>query len=164
MNKMQVKAEPGKHDIVITREFDVPRALVYKAYTDPALVPQWWGPDKTSTEVEALEAKPGGIWRYVHRTEDSVFVFHGVFHSVIAPERLVNTIELDAAPGDVGLVVLTLEALEGDRTRLTEWSIYPTIESRDGIIASGMEYGAADSFDRLETLARTLAQAATADA
>src|SRR4051794_26599347 len=99
MNKMNVTAEPGKQDIVLTRTFNAPRALVFKAYTDPKLISQWWGPRKYETIVDKMEVKKGGLWRYINRGSDGQeFAFNGVYHEIAAPERLIYTYEFEGMP------------------------------------------------------------------
>lgn len=96
MTKHQMVAEPGKHDFLITREFNAPREMVFKAYTEPALIPLWWGLDSTTTIVDKMETKAGGEWRYVQREADgSEYGFHGVYHDITSPERLVYTFEFE---------------------------------------------------------------------
>ena len=150
-----ILAEPGKQEIVITREFDAPRELVFKAFTDPALIPQWWGPRYLSTEVDTLDARPGGQWRFINRTADgNEFAFHGVYHEMLAPERIIDTFEFEGLPetGHVTLETMTLEALPGGRTRLTTQSVFQSVADRDGMLQTGMEDGVNDSYDRLAEL------------
>lgn len=154
MYKMNVIAEPGKQEIIITRMFDAPPALVFRAHTDPEAIAQWWGPRKYSTRVDKLEARKGGIWRYLNIASDGAeFAFNGVFHEVVESERMVNTFEFEGLPGHIGLVTLTFEDQSG-RTLLTESSLFQSIEDRDGMLQSGMEEGAAESMDRLEEYLR----------
>ena len=88
MSDMKVVADPGTHEIVITRSFDGPRDLVFKAFTDPDAVRQWWGQANSETVVDQLEARPGGRWRFVEReAEGNEYGFHGVYHDLQAPER-----------------------------------------------------------------------------
>ena len=89
MGKMTLVAEPGQPVIVMTRTFDAPRALVYRAFTDPALIPRWWGPRRYTTTVDRMEVKMGGLWRFVQHGADGEFAFRGVYHQALAPERLV---------------------------------------------------------------------------
>lgn len=154
-NQMHVTAEPGKTDITITREFNAPRALVFETFTDPALVPQWWGPETTETIVEAMDVRAGGLWKYLHRSDGAEYTFFGVYHEITAPERIVNTYEFDGYPGVVGLIITTFEEKDG-KTLLTEWSIYPSVDVRDAVLQSGMEQGAAVLYNRLEALIDTL--------
>lgn len=154
-NKTTVTAEPGKQECVITREFDAPRELVFKAFTDPALVPQWWGPRRLATLVDKLDARAGGQWRFINRdTQGNEYGFHGVYHEVHAPERIIDTFEFEGLPeaGHVCLETLTLEALPGGRTRLTAQSVFQSVADRDGMLQSGMEEGLNDSYERLTAL------------
>lgn len=150
MGKLTLVAEPGKQELTMTRVFDAPRDLVFKAMTDPELIPLWWGPRNVKTTVDKMEAKPGGIWRFVHHSDDgSEYGFHGVYHDVVAPERYVYTFEFEGMPGHVLLETITLEEQDG-KTKLTDHAVFQTLEARDGMIQSGMEEGAAESMDRLE--------------
>lgn len=145
-------AEPGKQEIVMTREFDAPRELVFRAHTDPNLIAQWWGPRRFTTTVDRMDAQMGGIWRFVQRDADgNEYAFHGVYHEVASPERLVQTFEFEGMPGHVLLETMTLEEVEG-RTKLTARSVFQTVEDRDGMLQSDMEEGAAESWDRLAEL------------
>lgn len=152
MNKTQFIIEPGKQDIIITRAFNAPRQRVFAAYTDPTLIPQWWGPRKYTTTVDTMEVKKGGVWRYVQRDEHShEFAFTGVYHEITSPERLINTFEFEGLPSHVGLVITTFEE-QGGQTLLYEKSIYPSVEDRDGTVSSGMQGGAIETMDRFEEL------------
>jgi uncharacterized protein YndB with AHSA1/START domain len=157
MSSLQVVAEPGTHTVVLTREFNAPRELLYKAYTDPALIPRWWGFEGTLTTVHALEPKVGGRWHYAQSSAEgeSYGAHYGVFHETSAPEQLVYTYEFDGMPGHIGLVTTRFEAL-GDRTLVSEIMILPSVEDRDGLVATGMAEGADASWNRLEALAQSL--------
>ena len=155
MSDMKVVADPGTHEIAITRSFDAPRELVFKAFTDADAVRQWWGLNGTETIVDQLEARPGGRWRFVQRDGDgNEFGFHGVYHDLRAPERIVYTFEFEGMPGHVLLETLVFEDQDG-RTQMTDTSVFQSVADRDGMLQSGMESGAAESMDRLdEYLAR----------
>jgi uncharacterized protein YndB with AHSA1/START domain len=155
MSDMKVVADPGTHEIAITRSFDAPRELVFKAFTDADAVRQWWGLNSTETIVDQLEARPGGRWRFVQRDGDgNEFGFHGVYHDLQAPERIVYTFEYEGMPGHVLLETLVFEDQDG-RTQMTDTSVFQSVADRDGMLQSGMESGAAESMDRLdEYLAR----------
>jgi uncharacterized protein YndB with AHSA1/START domain len=156
MTKTKVMAEPGKHSIVLTREFNAPRELVFKAFTDPALVPKWWGLRSTTTTVDKLEVKRGGFWRMVQRDGDgNEFAFFGIYHQVTAPERLVYTFEFEGMPGHVLLETIDFEEYNG-KTRVIDSSVFQSVEARDGMLQSGMEQGANESMDQLEELLATL--------
>lgn len=158
-NETTVHAEPGKQEILIIREFDAPRELVFKVITDPKLIPEWWGPRSLSTEVDKMEVRPGGQWRYIHRdAEGNAFAFHGVYHEILAPERIIDTFEFEGLPetGHVTLETIKLEELPGGRTKLIAQSVFQSIEDRDGMLQSGMEGGVNDSYNRLEELLEKL--------
>ena len=150
MSDMKVVADPGTQEIVITRSFDAPRDLVFKAFTDPEAVRQWWGLESTETVVDQLEARPGGRWRYVQREGDGNEIgFHGVFHDLEAPERIVYTFEFEGMPGHVLLETIVLEDQDG-KTLMTDSSVFQSVADRDGMLQSGMESGAAESLGRLD--------------
>lgn len=156
MTKLNLSAEPGQHSIFMSREFYAPRELVFKALIDPHLIAKWWGPHGYATIVDQLDVRMGGIWRFVQRGADSSeYAFRGVFHEVTAPERLVYTFEWEGMPGHILLETVTLEDRDG-KTILTDSSVFQTVADRDGMIQSGMEQGARESWDRLEELLNTL--------
>jgi uncharacterized protein YndB with AHSA1/START domain len=158
-NKTNISAEPGKQEIIITREFDAPRELVFKACTDPRLIPQWWGPRYLSTEVDQMDVRAGGQWRFLNRdAEGNEYAFHGVYHEVLAPERIIDTFEFEGLPetGHVCLETMKLEELPGGRTRLTVQSLFQAVADRDGMLQSGMEAGVNDTYDRLAELLKQL--------
>jgi uncharacterized protein YndB with AHSA1/START domain len=158
-NTTTITAEPGKQEIVITREFDAPRELVFKAITDPQLIPQWWGPRYLSTEVDKMEVRAGGEWRFINRdARGNAYAFHGVYHEVLAPERIIDTFEFEGLPetGHVTLETMKLEALPGGRTRLTTQSVFQSVADRDGMLQGGMEAGVNDTYERLAELLKTL--------
>jgi uncharacterized protein YndB with AHSA1/START domain len=154
-NKTNITAEPGKQEIVVTREFDAPRELVFKAFTDPQLYVQWLGPRDLTMTLETFEPKTGGSWRYIHRDKaGNAYAFHGVNHEVTAPERIIGTFEFEGLPeqGHVTLETARFEALPGDRTKLTIQSVFQSVADRDGMLQSGMEEGMNDSYARLDEL------------
>jgi uncharacterized protein YndB with AHSA1/START domain len=155
MSKTEIIAEPGKQEIVITRTFDAPRELIFKTITDPNLVREWWGPKRFSTVVDEMDVRPGGTWRYLQQdAEGNVFGFHGVYHEVVSPERIVQTFEFEGMPGHVSLETARLED-DGGKTRWTTIAVYQSVEDRDGMVQSGMEGGARELMDRLAALVET---------
>ena len=105
-NHTRVKVEPGKQELFITREFDAPRELVFKAFTDPDLVVKWFGPRQLSTRIDRFEPGNGGSWRFVQADKSgNEFSFHGVFHEETAPERRIRTFEFDGLPKKVTLLL-----------------------------------------------------------
>jgi uncharacterized protein YndB with AHSA1/START domain len=153
MTKANLIAEPGKHAIIIARVFDAPRELVFKTMTDPKHIPQWWGLRNNTTIVDKMDVQAGGLWRYVQRDQQgNEFAFHGVYHSITAPERVVDTFEFEGMPGHVILETMTLEAQADGTTKVTVSSVFQSIADRDGMLSSGMAEGANESYDRLDEL------------
>ena len=147
---------PSDREIEVTRVFDAPRKLVWKAYTDPAAIPQWWGPRRHTTRVDRMDVRPGGAWRYVSRDADgNEYAFHGEYREVVSPERLVATFEFEPMPGHVSVETLTLVEHEG-KTTLTNTSVFDSVEDRDGMLQSGMEEGVRETYDRLAEYLETL--------
>ncbi len=154
-NKTVIIAEPGKQELFITREFDAPRELVFKAFTDPELYVQWFGPRDLTTTLETFEPTSGGRWRCIQKDKDgNEFGFHGVNHEVLAPERIIGTFEFEGLPesGHVLLETIKFEELPGWRTRMTGQSVFQTVEDRDGMVQAGMESGTVDSYERLDEI------------
>lgn len=149
MNETTITAQPNTPFIDVVREFDATPAQVYRAWTDPDLIPQWLGPNGVTVELIEYDATPGGRYRYIHRDADGEYGFRGVFHTVVANKQIVQTFQYDGWPNDVSLETLIFEDL-GGRTRVRTHSVFPSVESRDGMIASGMENGLRDSMARLE--------------
>jgi uncharacterized protein YndB with AHSA1/START domain len=151
---------PTDREIHIEREFDAPREQVFAVYTDPSLIPEWWGPRGTTAIVDRMDVRRGGSWRFVFREPDgSETGFRGTYREVTPPERIVQTFEWEGMPGHVSVETATFEDL-GDRTRVTTTSQFHTPEERDGMLASGMEGGLNDTYARLdELLARLRASA-----
>jgi uncharacterized protein YndB with AHSA1/START domain len=155
-SKTQIVAEPGTPQLIVTREFAAPRALLFRAYTEPDLLVQWLGPNRLTMVVDRYELRDGGVWRYVHREADGTeYAFHGVFHGTPSPDGIVQTFEFEGLPGHVSLETLTFEE-RGDKTLLRINSVYQSVEDRDGMVASGMESGMNEGFDRLDELVARL--------
>ena len=158
-NDTNIMAEPGKQEIVIEREFNAPRELVFKAFTDPKLYVQWLGPRGFTTKLETFEPRNGGSWRYVQRdAKGNEFAFHGVNHEVLSPERIISTFEFEGLPekGHVILQRAIFEELSRRRTKLVSQSVFLSVADRDGMLQSGMEAGVNDSYDRLDELLKKL--------
>lgn len=152
MNTTQVTAPPGVPQIVITRRFDAPRDLVFRAYTEPELLARWLAGCNEKMTVERYELHDGGRWRYVSESADGhVHGFHGVFHGTPTPYGMVQTFEYEGAPGRVSLDTYTFED-HGGRTTVRSVSSFPSVEDRDRIVAQGMERGVRDSAERLTAL------------
>ena len=143
---------PSEREIRVERMFDAPRDRVFAAYTDPELVPEWYGPRGTTTIVDRMDVRTGGAWRFVMRESDgSETGFRGTYREVTPPERIVQTFEWEGMPGHVSVETATFEDL-GDQTKVTTVSIFHTTEERDGMLASGMERGMNETYARLDEL------------
>jgi len=152
MGKLTLIAAPGRQEIIITYLFDVPRERLFKAFTDPKLIVQWWGPEKYTTTIDKMNASPGGTWRFIQSDKQgNEFAFHGVYHEVSSPRRLVDTFEFEGSPGHVSLETATFEA-QGGKTLLTQHAIFESVEDRDAMVQSGMETGVKESMERLAVL------------
>jgi uncharacterized protein YndB with AHSA1/START domain len=151
---------PSEREIVITRQFDAPAALVFKAWTTPDLVQRWWGFETSEWLVCEIDLRVGGQWRYLTREAEGDEVgFHGEFREIEAPHRIVNTEVFEGFPGgEVGsLNTVTFEE-RGGVTTMTTTVLHTSQEHRDGHIASGMESGMQVSMNRLEDLVRAQAE------
>ena len=149
---------PSDREIRMTRLFDAPRALVFEAMTKPEHIRHWWGNlgDGYSVPVCEVDLRLGGKWRFTNRTpKGELATFYGEYREVAPPERVVFTEIFEPFP-DAESVVTALLTEEGGKTRLTATVVYPSREVRDMVQATGMERGAALSYDRLEEVARGL--------
>ncbi|HEU5288187.1 MAG TPA: SRPBCC family protein [Candidatus Limnocylindria bacterium] len=146
---------PTDREIRVERVFNAPREVVWRAMTEPTLVAQWWGRGN-KLDVERLEVKPGGHWRYVEHHDGGSDGFEGRFAEVVRPERVSQSFEWDGMPGHPCLNTASLEDLGDGRTRLVQTSLFFTKEERDGMIQSGMEQGMNQSFAELDKLLATL--------
>lgn len=162
-NKTTIIAEPGKQEIVIIREFDAPRELVFKAYTDPGLYKQWLGPRNLTMKIEKFEPINGGSYRYIHIDKDgNEYAFHGVYHEVRSPKLIIDTFEFEGLPepGHVALETLRLEELPEGRTKTIAQSVFQSVADRDGMIGTDMERGVNEGFDRLDELLEKMQRSA----
>lgn len=151
-NQLTITAEPGLPFIDGTREFDAPLSAVWRAHTEPALLSQWMGPRRYQVEDMQFEPRTGGTWAFTHRGDDgTAFRFHGVLHSVEEHRSITRTFEFEGWPGQVSLETLVFEDL-GDRTRLRAHSVFQSVADRDGMVASGMEGGMTEGYERLDEL------------
>jgi uncharacterized protein YndB with AHSA1/START domain len=150
--QLNLIAEPGKQELIMIRLFDAPRELVFRIYTDPRLIPYWWGPQNETIIVEEMDVRPGGSWRYIHRDAGGhEYAFRGVYHEVLSPDRLVYTFEFEGMPGHILLETVTFGE-QGGKTMLMDHSVFQTLEDRDGIFSSELEKEALESMDRFDEL------------
>lgn len=158
-NKTIVSAEPGKQELFITREFDAPRDLVFRAHVDPDLYIQWVGPRDLTMTIEKFDMVDGGSYKYTHERDGHRYAFFGVSHEVRVPERIVGTFEFDGLPerGHVIMGKTLFEELPGGRSRVVHQSVFFSVEDRDGMIQSGMERGVTEGYEKLDELLKTAA-------
>jgi uncharacterized protein YndB with AHSA1/START domain len=152
MGKSTFIIEPGKQEIIRTHIFDAPRELVFKVYTNPEVIPQWWGPRRYTTKVNQMEVRPGGRWHFVQTDEvGKEYAFHGVYHGISKPEWVISTFEYEGTPGHVILETVVFEEMNG-KTRMTDSSVFQSVEDRDAMVLEGMEEGSSESMERLSDL------------
>lgn len=150
---------PADDQILITREFDAPRHLVFRAITTPEFVKRWWHANRGEVTIAEIDVRVGGKWRYVSVTDDGFEVgFHGEYREIVPNERIVSTEVYEGAPGgDENGTVNTVTLTENDgRTTMTTLVQAPSKEIRDAIVESGMEAGMQDAYDLLEGVAISL--------
>lgn len=140
-------------EVRIEREFDAQRALVWEAYTDPELMAQWLGPRRLTMTVQEMDVRPGGVYRYTHRSSDSgPFVFFGEFLEVEPPRLLVQTFQFETNEHPESIDRVEFQELDGDRTRIVVTASFDSIEARDAMLDSGMEKGVNEGYEKLDEL------------
>jgi uncharacterized protein YndB with AHSA1/START domain len=147
-----ITADPAAPTVLITREFDAPRENVFRAHVEPDLVKRWLGPRDLTMEIDTYDARTGGSYRYTHRDSDGEYTFFGSFHEVRPSERIVQTFTYEGFADSVTLETMTLTDLGDGRTRLEGLSLFESIEARDAMIASGMEIGVNEGYEKLDEL------------
>ncbi|HVR33063.1 MAG TPA: SRPBCC family protein [Acidimicrobiia bacterium] len=151
-NETQIIVDPDVPLVRIIREFDAPPEKVFRAHTDADLVSQWLGPRGYEMRVDHYDCRTGGSYRYVHIDGDNEYAFRGSFHEVRPSELIVQTFTYEGVPDGVALEKLILEDLGDGRTRLVATSLVDTFEGRDAFVASGMEEGIRQGYERLDEL------------
>jgi uncharacterized protein YndB with AHSA1/START domain len=151
-HETQIAADPDVPLVRITREFDAPPAKVYRAHTDPDLVARWMGPRSTTARIDQWDCRTGGSWRYVSIHEGQEYGFHGSFHEVRPNELIVQTFTFEGMPDGVALEKLVLEDIGSGRTRLTATSLVDSFADRDAMVASGMDVGVNEGYEKLDDL------------
>ena len=143
---------PSDREILMTRKFEAPREVVWDTLTDPDLIPKWWGFARDATEVKKMDVRPGGQWQYITRTSGGEVVdFHGTYREVKRPEKLVYTFLFgDIEPGESFVEITLVE--QGGVTELRDRGYFNSKEERDAVIATGMEVGARETYERLAEL------------
>jgi uncharacterized protein YndB with AHSA1/START domain len=148
-----IEADPNTPTIRIIRDFDAPRDRVFRAWVDPELVVQWLGPKSSEIRIDQWDARTGGNYRYASVQDGAeVAAFYGSFHEVRPSERLVQTFTWEGMPDGVSLETMTFEDLGDGRTRTVGLSVVDSFEGRDAIIASGMDVGVNEGYEKLDAL------------
>ena len=148
----QIISDPDVPLVRIIREFDAPPEKVFRAHTDPELLVQWLGPRDINMEIDYFTCRTGGSYRYLHSRVGEEYGFRGCFHEVRPPELIVQTFTFEGFPDGVALERLMLEDLGDGRTRLTATSLVDSFEGRDAFLASGMDTGVREGYQRLDEL------------
>jgi uncharacterized protein YndB with AHSA1/START domain len=151
-HETQIVSDPEVPLVRIIREFDASPEKVFRAHTDPQLVVQWLGPRGMEMRVDHYDCRTGGSYRYVHTSDGEEYGFHGSFHEVRPNELIVQTFTFEGFPDGVALEKLVLEDIGDGRTRLTATSLVDSFEGRDAFVASGMEVGVNEGYERLDEL------------
>jgi uncharacterized protein YndB with AHSA1/START domain len=149
-HETQIVSDPDVPMVRITREFDAPPAKVYRAHVDPELVKRWNGPRGLEMRIDSWDARTGGSYRYVHSQGDEEYAFRGCFHELRPDELIVQTFTWEGMPDGVALERMVFEELPGGRCRLTSTSLVDSFEGRDAFVASGMEVGVVEGYERLD--------------
>ena len=136
--------------VKITRDFDAPVEKVFRAHTDPELLTRWLGPRGLDMRIDHFTCRTGGSYRYVHVRGTDEFGFHGSFHEVRPSELIVQTFTFEGVPDSVALERVAFTDLGDGRTRLTSTSLVDSFAARDAFVASGMEVGIRESYERLD--------------
>lgn len=151
--RTEIVSDPKVPLVRITREFDAPPAKVFRAHTDPEIVARWLGPNGTALTIDHFDCRTGGSYRYfIGRDGDEKYGFRGCFHEVRPAEVIVQTFTFEGIPDGVALERLVFEDLGNGRTRLVATSLVDSFEGRDAFVASGMEEGTVQGYERLDAV------------
>jgi uncharacterized protein YndB with AHSA1/START domain len=151
-HETEVQVDPDVPLVRITRRFDAPPEKVFRAHVEPELVVRWLGPRRHEMRIDHWDCRTGGAYRYVHSSAGEEYGFHGCFHEVRPSELIVQTFTFEGAPDQVALERLELHDLGGGRTELVATSLVDSFEARDAFVASGMEEGVREGYERLDEL------------
>jgi uncharacterized protein YndB with AHSA1/START domain len=151
-NQTEIVVDADVPLVRIIREFDAPVEQVFRAHVEPELVAQWLGPRRHEMVIDRWDCRTGGSYRYEHRSDGNAFGFHGCFHEVRPNELIVQTFTFEGFPDQVALETLRLEDLGNGRTRLVGQSLVDDFVARDAFVASGMEEGVREGYERLDEL------------
>jgi uncharacterized protein YndB with AHSA1/START domain len=149
-HQTDIAIDPEVPLVRITRDFDAAPEQVFRAHTDPDLVRRWLGPRSLEMRIDHYDCRTGGSYRYLHVRDEDQFGFHGSFHEVRPSELIVQTFTFDGDPDGVALERIMFTDLGGGRTRLTSTSLVDSFAARDAFVASGMEIGVREGYERLD--------------
>lgn len=149
---LKLDVPEGKQSLSMTRDFNAPPEKVFRAHVDPELFVKWCGPDTITNTIREWNPKTGGNWSYVSTDGNGEYGFFGSFHEVRENERIVQTFTFEGFPDAVNIETMTLTDLGDGRTRLHATSVFDSVESRDGMVASGMEHGVVEGYNKLDRL------------
>ena len=151
-HETEIVSDPDVPLVRITREFDAPPAKVFRAHTDPDLVVQWLGPRDHEMRIDHFDCRTGGSYRYLHLSGGNEYGFHGSFHEVRPAELIVQTFTFEGMPDGVALERIRFDDLGDGRTRLVSTSLVDSFADSDAFVASGMEDGIREGYERLDEL------------
>lgn len=155
-HETQIHVDPEVPLVRITREFDAPPDRVFRAHADPDLLVQWMGPRDVGMRIDHHDCRTGGSWRFVHTRGGEEYGFFGSFHEVRPDELIVQTFTFEGVPDGVALERLELHDLGDGRTRLVATSLVDSFEGRDAFVASGMEVGIREGYEKLDEVLAAL--------
>ena len=148
-----IEADPSLPMITLVRDFDAPPDRVFRAWVEPDLFARWIGPRRLENTITEWDFRTGGAYAYEQKDADgTVYAFRGVFHTVVPNELIIQTFEFLGAPGEVSLDRMRFEALPDGRSRLVGHSVFPSKETLEAMIDSGMEYGMREGYEKLDEL------------
>ena len=151
-NPLVIDAVPGTSYADITREFDAPVEALFRAHADPELFAQWIGPDKERTTTTEWDFRSGGAYRFVQKDAEGEYAFRGVFHTIRENELIIQTFEFEGWPDEVSMDTIRFESLPGGRSRLVDHSVFGSAEVLENMIASGMERGMREGYEKLDRM------------
>jgi uncharacterized protein YndB with AHSA1/START domain len=153
MPKTTFTVKKDKLAVVLERVFDAPRDLIWKVISDPQMVPKWWGPAQFETVVDKMDFRVGGEWRFIHKADGQEYAFHGVYKEIVPNERVSDTFNFEPiGPGHELVETMVLEDIGNNQTKMATTSVYNNIEDLEGMVNSGMEGGATETWERLAKL------------
>jgi uncharacterized protein YndB with AHSA1/START domain len=150
--RTEITADPDVPLVRIVRDFDAPRVNVFRAHTDPELIVHWFGPRRHTMTIDHYDCRTGGSYRYIHASDGAEHAFHGSFHEVRPSELIIQTFTYEGFPDGVALERLAMEDLDAGRTRLVATSLVDSFAARDAFLASGVEEGVNEGYERLDEL------------